>query len=507
MCGILASFGSMVSETQFAKALAKEEHRGPDAPNCIEKFDNAILGHHRLAITDLNPRSNQPLSLPSSSYRIVFNGQIYNYKELKILHKLETTTESDTEVALSLYIKFGPRFLEMLNGDFSMVIYNSESREIFAARDRFGVKPLYFSIENSIQIIFSSEIPPILELINDRSFDEIAKRQFLTTRSFFSNHTPYRKVKSFPAGHYFLNGQFFRYWELEESEPAENWADLLEESVRLRKAGDVSIGTLLSGGVDSSLITAILRPKNTWTVGLSSENEFERAQDFSKYLGAENECVSVQPENFLDAAKLMIQKSGMPIAVPNEVLLGQLFKVVARTNKVVLSGEGADELFLGYDRIFRWSLTQTKLNYTDFANLYSYSQNPDMEIIDWLLEPYIHLKSPVRILEKFFQERHLHTLLSRMDRASMLNGVEARVPFVDHLLVKSIFGGSVEDRISNLESKIKLRHFATKYLPTDMATRSKVGFPVDLSQIFLDGGNDKYGQWLEWSYGEFEKIG
>jgi asparagine synthase (glutamine-hydrolysing) len=387
-----------------------------------------------------------------------------------------------------------------------MVIYNSQSKEIFAARDRLGVKPLYFSTGDGSQLVFSSEIPPILELINDRSLDEIAKRQFLTTRSFFNNHTPYKKVQSFPAGHYFLNGQFLRYWELEESDGADDWTELLEQSVKLRRAGDVPIGTLLSGGIDSSLITSILRPQNTWTVGLSTDNEFEEAKDFSNLIGAQNTSISIQPENFLNSARLMIAHSKMPIAVPNEVLLGELFKIISQTNRVVLSGEGADELFLGYDRIFRWSLTQKEVNYTHFANFYSYSLNPDLEIIEWLLEPYLYLKSPIRILEKFFQERHLHTLLSRMDRASMLSGVEARVPFVDHLLVKSLFASSVKSRISDFDSKINLRNFATKYLPTEIAKRKKIGFPVDLSQIFVDDQKGKYTQWLEWSYGEFEKI-
>ena len=506
MCGILASFGSPVSDTQFALALNKEVHRGPDAPNCIKKFNDAFLGHHRLAITDLNPRSTQPFTLPFSSYWIVFNGQIFNYKELTKLYDLKTTTESDTEVALQLYIILGPKFLEVLNGDFAIVIFNSETREIFAARDRFGVKPLYFSSGGASQYVFSSEIPPLLDLIKDRSLDELAKRQFLTTRSFFDNHTPYKRVQSFPAGHYFLNGKFTKYWNLEGCDQDVDWTKLLENSVKLRKAGDVPVGTLLSGGIDSSLVTAILQPQNTWTVGLSTGNEFKEAEEFSNSIGADNARVSIHPNNFLATASSMIKSSGLPIAVPNEVLLGELFKIVSKKNKVVLSGEGADELFLGYDKIFRWASTQQKLNFSDFANFYSYSPKPDLEIIEWLLEPYLELKKPIRIVEKFFQERHLHTLLARLDRASMLSGVEARVPFVDHLLVNSLFGSSVEARISDFDSKIMLRQFSHKYISPEMANRKKIGFPVDLSQIFQNDQESKYGQWLEWSYGEFEEI-
>lgn len=359
MCGIL--FSNFLREPdaakEFASALATMNHRGPDAIGTWTDDASVFLGHTRLSIQDLDVRSNQPFLSSDKKHQIIFNGEIYNFNELREQFNIDTRTTSDTEVLLELYLLLGETVLEHLNGMFAFVIYNLESKDIFAARDRLGIKPLY-CFEQSDQIAFSSEIHALKKIIPATELDALGIRQYLKLRTFFNGHTIYENIKMFPAGHYYKNGKTTCYWNLEDSGRQTEWQDeeikfLVEDAVRLRRIADVPLGCYLSGGLDSTIISGIAGETHTWTVGFPSQNEFEWGRLAANRFGTTHHEIETDTEEFLATAKEMVTLRDEPLSVPNEVLIKLMTANVAKENTVVLSGEGADELFWGYDPNFQ----------------------------------------------------------------------------------------------------------------------------------------------------------
>ncbi len=500
MCGILFTNDPNVSKKAFLDALHTMKHRGPDAPGCYVSYKDNQLGHNRLKIIDLNNRSNQPLKSKNKKYDIIFNGEIYNYDELAKKYKLEMITKSDTEVLLELYILLGPKMLQELNGMFSLVIYNNQTSEIFVARDRLGIKPLYFTQKHNF-ITLSSEISPIIQLYNFSEIDDIGIRQYKKLRAFFNGRTYLKNIQMFPAGHFMEKNKLQKYWSLpigEKDYPKDDdLIDLLKSSVEYRCISDVEVGSYLSGGIDSTLLASLAKKVHSWTVGFNSLNEFEWGKLGAEFIGTSHHEILFEEENFLNSAKLMIKKRKEPLSVPNEVLLYEMTKQVKTKNTVVLSGEGADELFFGYDRIFTWA-HQNKWDLDSFDNYYSYGSHKDNEIIEDVLAPFMNYGECIDIVAAFFQVAHLHGLLRRLDNATMLCSVEARVPFVDHRLVEKMAGVPFNYRFQNGISKFPLKKLFKNYLPKKIINREKIGFPVPISKIFNNKINPM-DQWLEFN--------
>jgi len=274
MCGILCSINYSINKEEFFSSLNLMEHRGPDSDG-YKLIDNIQMGHKRLSIIDINDRSNQPFSF--KNFHMIYNGEVYNYKELIIDHRLEVKTSSDTEVVMLMYIKYGIHCLKYFNGMFSFVIYNDITKDTFIARDRLGIKPLYYKNEGT-KWIFSSEIAPIINLKN-AEFCGFGIRQYKKLRMTVGGHTIYKNIYYFPPGHYWLNGKIYRYWdlEIEDREPPsdEELEWLIKDSIRLRRRSDVPVGSYLSGGLDSTILTYLLKPDHTWTVGFNEMNEFD----------------------------------------------------------------------------------------------------------------------------------------------------------------------------------------------------------------------------------------
>jgi len=500
MCGILFTNDPNVDKKAFLDALHTMKHRGPDAPGGYVSYKDNQLGHNRLKIIDLNNRSNQPLKSKNGKYDIIFNGEIYNFDELAKKYKLEMITKSDTEVLLDLYILLGPKMLQELNGMFSLVIYNNQTSEIFVARDRLGIKPLYFTQKHNF-ITLSSEISPIIQLYNFSEIDDIGIRQYKKLRAFFNGRTYLKNIQMFPAGHFMEKNKLQKYWSLpigEKDYPKDDdLIDLLKSSVEYRCISDVEVGSYLSGGIDSTLIASLAKKVHSWTVGFNSLNEFEWGKLGAEFIGTSHHEILFEEENFLNSAKLMIKKRKEPLSVPNEVLLYEMTKQVKTKNTVVLSGEGADELFFGYDRIFTWA-HQNKWDLDSFDNYYSYGSHKDNEIIEDVLAPFMNYGECIDIVAAFFQVAHLHGLLRRLDNATMLCSVEARVPFVDHRLVEKMAGVPFNYRFQNGISKFPLKKLFKNYLPKKIINREKIGFPVPISKIFNNKINPM-DQWLEFN--------
>ncbi len=508
MCGLLGTYGGEIEKKLFLEALNLQSHRGPDDHGYFENR-KLKLGHRRLSIIDLSPRSKQPMHSEDGTITVVFNGEIYNYKELRELLKnkgYKFRTTSDTEVLMNSYHLYKEKCLELFIGMFSFAIYDKNDDSIFVARDRLGVKPLFYSDDGLF--VFSSEIKSILKILKNKiPIDIRAVSSYLSFRSSSQDSTFFNGIKQLPPGHFIKYKRrrikIERYWDLskflssslvDEGETfyIEKLKRLLESSVDYRMISDVPIGSYLSGGVDSSAIVSIMAgkqilPINTYTIGLKDANEFQYANIISQKYNTTHHEMTVTPGDYLSATKKMIGYKDSPLGVPNEVFLYLMSKNLKNNASVVLTGEGADEIFGGYGRIFRSTddyIKSVKLNSGEyrgvneknieknlqntygrtkfnselehFMHKYQYikfKEKKDMfsgEINIDLIEKEIRrpFKDAFNEVNKYdymskimyvFEKLHLPVLLSRVDSATMAASVEARVPFVDHRLVEFAF--------------------------------------------------------------------
>jgi asparagine synthase (glutamine-hydrolysing) len=503
MCGILFSNDPSVRPEHFHAALGLMHHRGPDAQGHVV-HGGVQLGHTRLSIVDLNPRSNQPFYSRDGRHVIVFNGEVYNFRELAREHGIALRTSGDTELLLELYLRHGERMLGWLHGMFAFVVLDTLTGEFFAARDRLGVKPLYVH-EGPGGIILASEVAAVLHLRPDCTPDDLALRQYRRLRGFFNGRTAYREVAMFPAGHWRRGRRTVRYWDLPTGErPPPSDAeldDLVRTAVSCRCLADVPVGSYLSGGLDSSIVAALSNRTHTWVTGLADDNEFDWSRQVAAKLGTRHHEVTVTPGEFIETAARMIRERREPLAVPNEVLLHLMTRAVKRENTVVLSGEGADELFAGYDRIFRWAGGAGAWDSAAFTRHYAYGSAEDPEVIEDALAPFLGRGSPYAVVSAFFQVAHLHGLLRRLDHATMLCGVEGRVPFVDHRLVERLAGVPLAWKMAGGEVKAPLKRVFGRLLPAGVVTRPKVGFPVPLGRLLPPGlpGATDWDRWFNFN--------
>ncbi|MEO1858129.1 MAG: asparagine synthase (glutamine-hydrolyzing) [Rubritalea sp.] len=504
MCGIL--YSARCSSREFEGALPLMAHRGPDAHGIIDLNDATFVGHQRLSILDLGTHSNQPFVSVDGNLVLSYNGEIYNFRELAAKYSLECRTHCDSEVLLLLYQKLGVQCLGELNGMFAFVVVDRRDGSVFAARDRLGVKPLYID-RRGMALAFASEIAPLLELNPSYEWDEEGLRQYVKLRTCFGSKTIYRGIEQLPAGSYYSNGVVKNFWELPEGgqEPPsdEELRFLVEDAVRLRMVSDVPVGSYLSGGLDSTIIAGLSGVEDVWSVGFTEKNEFEYAQLAADSFGLKHTPCVVDSVEFQSTAQDMIQKRREPLSVPNEVLIYLMTQQVKLKNTVVLSGEGADELFFGYDRIFRWAAGAAKFDLKQFDKLYSYGSHSDDEIVDSVLQSHLKVaKSTEDAVARFFQLDHLQGLLRRLDNSTMSASVEARVPFVDHRLIERFAGVSSDYRMADGVVKSPLKRLFSDIVPSRIIQRKKVGFPVPLEKIpFYDSSETGtvMDQWLKFN--------
>lgn len=514
MCGILGqvNFKNIhINIEIFKESLNLQKHRGPDDSGIYidKKF---IFGHRRLSIIDLNSHSKQPMISSCGNYILIFNGEIYNYKEIKqelLQRNYIFHTFSDTEVLLNAFIEYGIDCVQQFIGMFAFAIYNKKTDETFIVRDRLGVKPLYF-YQDDKKIIFSSEIKSILKLSAlKKELNINAVSSYFSFRYPILNDTFFKDISSLPAAHYiriFANKiEVKEYWNMsskfkeQQNDKGEEYyltklRELLDSSVKYRMIADVPIGSFLSGGVDSSVLTAIMAknlqtPVQTFTIGFEEEgyNEFEYAKLIANKYDTDHREIILSSKDYISTMEKLIEFKDAPLSVPNEVPLYLMSKELKKYITVVLSGEGADEIFGGYGRIFRspYDLDRIQnidnLDYTKeekenfiknfvkkylvdnfsseiehFFNIYSYtslenkkellSSNIDLDIIENLfIEKFMSYfnelenESYYNKLMYVFEKIHILGLLQRVDTATMATSVEARVPFIDHRLVEFAF--------------------------------------------------------------------
>ena len=545
MCGILGIVSLnnklKVDKNQFSNCLELMNHRGPDHSEIFEN-SKTILGHKRLSIIDLSKKGSQPMFSSDKSSVIIYNGEIYNFKELKkflIAKGFKFNSKTDTEVLLNGLIYEGIDFLKKCNGMFAFAFYNKKKNEFLLARDRLGIKPFFFS-KNKNQFIFSSNIKSIFQYNNENyKIDLESVSAFFSFRQPLGNKTFYKGIKSLDPGNYIQikNNQIVikEYWNQKnfflenkidrgEKYYLEKIEELLKSSVNYRLISDVKVASLLSGGLDSSLITTIMQQiigQNllAFSIGYDQKNynEFEYSRLVAKKLNIDHRIIHSNAEEYFDDLDELISLRGQPLTIPNEVSQYRLCKEIKKEATVVLSGSGADELFCGYGRIFssaddynklsnlkfldtknkniflknvkrRYGKVRFKDNLDHFLNLYKYtkddlkkkilSDNFDHYKIEKSIKRYFRdlsnkseLTNYLDKMQYIFQKYHLKGILEREDNSSMASSIELRVPFLDHRLVE--FAATVPNRLKilNITKKISMTsdmssevHDITKYI-------------------------------------------
>lgn len=541
MCGII---GTNFLNERFDKSLELLHHRGPDFQNSI-KIGNKQFGHTRLAIIDLDEEANQPMIF--DDILLVFNGEIYNYKELIHVEHLECKTKSDSEVLIRLYQKYGFDFLNKLNGMFSFCIYDMKKNLYFCARDRYGKKPFFYYFKDN-KFIFSSSIKSILNLLDYKpNLNKVALSKYMQYFVSFGEDTFYQDIYKLEASTYLIYEpnkpcelQKKKYYKIntykaikDEKQALNDIEELLFKSVEYRLNSDVEVASFLSGGIDSSLISALYtkisgKKINTFSIGYDEYKnycELDFAQITAKHINSNHHPVEINQKEYIkhfeQTLDMLEEPHGDSAAIPLNILTKQINKTGIKT---VLSGEGSDEIFLGYDNYakflkyyeFEKSLSNEQnlfLNdiigalqnntkeseylrrivkkqnlYNSFGEIYTdiqrkrlfkkvptfKSETAKQDPVDWM--SYIDLKIWLG-----------ESLLSKVDRISMGNSLEVRTPFLDFNLVNYMF--SVESHIKVGDTnKYLLKKIASKYIPNEIINRTKKGF------------NSPFNEWLNKEY-------
>ena len=379
MCGFLGYWGTEpIARPTFDSHLARIRYRGPDYADVIE-VEGLCLGHNRLAIIDLDPRSNQPMVSACGRITLVFNGEIYNYLELKKeLVEYPFRTDSDTEVIIAAYLAWGENFVKHLTGMFSFALYDRQQKKVVLVRDHIGKKPLYFSYGAGF-LAFASEIKALVGLPKvSLTLDPFAVNEFFSAGYIGRQRTVYEAISQLPAGHLASFSlpvcgppKITRYWHLpvveriphaSEDELIDELDALLMDAVRIRLRSDVPVGVFLSGGLDSSLIVALAArlspyPIRTFTIGFpgTSSDESRHAERIAQYFGTKHTVYDIN-EDILGVFPTLMAELDQPFADSSLVPTYFVCREARRDVTVALSGDGGDELFAGYGHYdsFAW---------------------------------------------------------------------------------------------------------------------------------------------------------
>ncbi len=546
MCGFVGFTNKIGDDgTVLEKMMNRIVHRGPDSAGRYTD-ENIALGFRRLSIIDL-AEGDQPMFNEDKSLVLVFNGEIYNYKDLRqelIASGHVFVNNSDSEVLLHGYEQWGEELISRLRGMFAFIIYDRKSGSVFGARDMFGIKPLYYTFMNG-SFLFGSEIksfldhPDFVKELNEEALGHYLSFQYSPTEETF-----FKNVFKLPPAHYFTykdgelkKTRYFRPEFSPESGVLDYFADktdaAVRESVKAHKIADVEVGSFLSSGIDSSYIAEAAQVDKTFTVGFESPdgdryNEIHYAKKFADTIGVENISKVITPEEYWGSFSDIQYHMDEPLADPAAIALYFVSKLASESVKVVMSGEGADELFGGY-RIYQEPLTVTAYDKLPFAVRRAISKIcehlPQKRGINYLVrrgktieERFIGnanifskkerdriLKSdaaksasePKVLCDRFYGEVKdkdtvtkmqyldinmwlMGDILLKADKTSMANSLELRVPFLDKKVLELARTIPLDCRVNTVTTKLALRKAAEKTLPKLTANKDKLGFPVPI---------------------------
>lgn len=522
ICGELALADDPPSEKSIQTMSRRMAARGPDAHG-LHSEDHKAFGHRRLSIIDLTDRSNQPMVDPQLGLGVVYNGEIYNYRELKQRLRAEGyrfTTDGDTEVLLKAYHAWGLDFVEKLNGMFAFAIWERHSGRMVLGRDRLGIKPLYYE-RTPTRFRFASSLPAILAAGDvDTRIDPVALHHYMTFHAVVpAPHTILQGVRKLPPATVMVverDGRTTqrRYWEpvfnphpddagLSEGDWRQRILEALRTSVRRRLIADVPVGVLLSGGLDSSLIVGLLAESgqsglNTFSIGFESVNgeagdEFQYSDIIAERFGTAHHRIVVPAERTLGSLRRCIDAMSEPMVSHDAIGFYLLSEEVARHVKVVQSGQGADEVFAGY----HWyppmmAVTQSDEAVNAYAAAffdrehaeYARAVHPRLVEQDYsqaFVAEHFARAGADRAIDKALRLDTTVMLVDdpvkRVDNMTMGHSLEARVPFLDHELVELAARCPAELKVAD-GGKGVLKAAARQVIPAAVIDRPKGYFPV-----------------------------
>lgn len=553
MCGFTGFVGALDNREEILENMMNTiVHRGPDSEG---KFidETAALGFRRLSIIDISASGDQPLYNEDRSKVLVFNGEIYNYQELReelieAGHTFQTHTDSET--LLHGYEEWGEKLVDRLRGMYGFVIWDRKEKKLFGARDIFGIKPFYYAQMNDT-FFFGSEIKSFLEHPKfDKVFRKEALGNYLSFQFVPTNETFFKDVYCLQPGHYFTyqngNLEITRYFEPDFTGDTDKTFDeivdevekTMIESVAAHKISDVEVGSYLSSGVDSSYMAYLGQVDRTFTVGFGEEeySEIRDAREFAKSINMTNDSKIIEPEEYWDSLSDIMYYMDEPVADPAAIALYFLSAEASKKVKVVLSGEGSDELFGGYN-IYCEPLEYTGFNripmcirralgkfaevclprgtkgrgflirhgktleerYIGNANIFS--EREANKLLKDGCQPglrkvtapfYDRVKDKDAVTKMQYLDIHLwlvHDILMKGDKMGMANSLEVRVPFLDKEVMKLAQTLPLSYKVDAPKTKIALRAAADRVIQKKTAEKKKLGFPIPI-RVWLR--EDKY---------------
>lgn len=548
MCAIFGIIGEY-NEAQAKLALAKLAHRGPDYCG-IEQSKKLFFAHQRLSITDAHARAHQPLK--HKKILLSFNGEIYNFKELRERLDYDFKTQSDSEVIIAAYLQWGERFVEELRGMFAIALLDDETLYLF--RDRLGKKPIYYTQNDSF--IFASELKALTPFLHKKEMDYDAMLSYLSFLAPTPPNTFFKGIKKLAAGEFLKlkNGsiELKRYYDLLNTSPSlitdkdealVKLEQLLEESISMRLKSDASMAALLSGGIDSATINYYAKKEGlnlqTYTLGykeFAKYDERKNATQSAQILGITNKEVEIDQNSFIGAMDAVFDTLDEPLNDPAAIPLYLLFDTIKKDgHRVVMSGEGSDELFLGYRQYFEYLDIQkaSTLGHKNWLKKYfhaNFSKNREWEwykrVFDEtllfrtsgdkftdlqknaLLRRNVRDNESLKYLQSYrdtfenskhsdeatwysyidlniFQAEHF---LTKLDRVSMAHSIESRTPFLDHKLAELVFSIDPKLRYEDGVTKSLLKEIMRPYLGEKIISRKKKGFANPYMEYLINSG-------------------
>jgi len=577
MCGISGFYAfneiGRIFGINLVNANNIMQHRGPDT-GMIFTEKRMGLGHRRLSIIDLTADGRQPMTDSSGRYTIVFNGEIFNYQELRkelLVSGVDFYSLTDTEVLLYLYIHHKEKCLEKLNGFFAFAIYDSQEDSLFLARDRMGIKPLVYYLDED-KFLFASEINALLRFNIEPELDYISVYQYFQLHYVPSPNSIFKNIHKLPPAYFMTvkgrNIELKRYYKIPDDfvyDPKLSYEnakkrllELLEDSIQKRLLADVPVGAFLSGGIDSSTIVALAsrftNKLQTFSIGYKDNTFFDEtkyAELVAKKYQTNHTVFSLSNQDLLDAIFEFLPFLGEPFADSSAIPFYVLSKNTKKTATVALSGDGADELFGGYNKYsaefrarnpqmlekfvgnnlsllkklpksrnsffsnkfrqaHRFAEAMNRLPVERYWYLSSFVEEEramrmfDHDFAEWIdWEDYSKRKAPILQVirnqdfnEVLYADSQLvlpNDMLHKVDTASMANSLEVRVPFLDYRIVDFAFSLPAHFKITKKDKKIILKDAVRHLLPSELFNRPKHGFDVPLA----DGFRKELRNWVE----------
>lgn len=557
MCAITGIYTlKQQANTTWVQAMNNSlAHRGPDADGLAKSTSGyCILGHRRLSIIDLSTGANQPMQSACGKYTMVFNGEVYNFnaikKDIEKYRKIEWKTNSDSEVILEAFATWGKQFVYKLNGMFAVAIFDNENEVLWLFRDRIGIKPIYYFWDKE-HFVFASELKAINQLkeqLGGFSINRQAVGAFLRLGYIPTPHTIYNEVKKMPSGSFMavtqdgLNTE--TYWDIRkkvapktnqnEQEAKTELKKLIQNSVSQRLISDVPFGTFLSGGIDSSTVTAVAqsvssKPINTFSIAFEEAkyNEAKYASQVAKHLKTNHHELMVSYTDALAQFDRMLTAYDEPFADSSAIPTMLVSKLAKEKVTMTLSGDGGDEQFLGYGmytwanrlnkplvhtlrKPIAWALDKSNNRYKRASALFRYTKQEELPAHIFSVEQYLFSAQELNtILQKeyqhplnldlnpklnrklsvaenqaFFDLRYYlqDDLLVKVDRASMQFSLETRVPLLDHNIIEFSLNLDESLKQKNKTSKYLLKEVLYDYVPKKLFERPKWGFSIPLRQ-------------------------